>query len=346
MKNLVSNHKNNFDFLRLLFASFVVLTHSYVLLGKGDEEFFAHVTGVQLSSIGVLGFFVISGYLIQQSLQRSPSLQIYFKKRIKRILPALFAVVFFSVFVLGSIFTDLPLRLYFTTPSTWLHWLANSFLIPLFPNLPGVFREHVSTSAINGSLWTLRYEFLFYGVLGLLFVIPVNREKMVYGSLCIAFFVGTLFTNNLDATAHSLNYHLNNFFHLGLYFILGSNISLYKDFIFKHKKLLLLVSLVTFIGALSFVKGQSLLFQISFPLLIICVGYAYIPFLNYSKFVGDISYGTYIYAFPVQQALIAWFHFENPLCLFVPSLVLSSFFGYLSWNIIEKKFIMKKYITL
>ena len=75
-------HKNNFDFLRLLFAIFVVITHSYSLSRIDENGLIAQLTGGQtsFSYLGVAGFFIISGYLIFQSMLRSSSLELFQKK--------------------------------------------------------------------------------------------------------------------------------------------------------------------------------------------------------------------------------------------------------------------------
>ena len=59
-------HKNNFDFLRLVFAVFVIITHSYSISGIKEIDILSQLTNGQtaLSYVGVRGFFIISGYLI------------------------------------------------------------------------------------------------------------------------------------------------------------------------------------------------------------------------------------------------------------------------------------------
>lgn len=92
-------YKNNFDFLRLIFASLVIVTHSYALLGLVENDLFMQISQVYpFSYIAVRGFFVISGYLIFQSLIRSGSLISYFWNRFLRLFPALIVVLFLTVF--------------------------------------------------------------------------------------------------------------------------------------------------------------------------------------------------------------------------------------------------------
>ena len=79
------NKNNNFDFLRFLFAILVLISHAYGLLGVNDKdnlEWIYEITNGQMcgSSIGLNGFFVISGFFIFKSLQRSRNLKEYFLK--------------------------------------------------------------------------------------------------------------------------------------------------------------------------------------------------------------------------------------------------------------------------
>ena len=98
-KKTMDYRKNNFDFLRLIFASFVIITHSYPLSGIKECDFICQLTfgQVSFSYVGVKGFFVISGYLIFQSLQRSENIFDYFWKRLLRLFPALIVVLFLTV---------------------------------------------------------------------------------------------------------------------------------------------------------------------------------------------------------------------------------------------------------
>jgi peptidoglycan/LPS O-acetylase OafA/YrhL len=58
--------------------------------------------------------------------------------------------------------------------------------------------------------------------------------------------------------------------------------------------------------------------------------------------MGDFSYGTYLYAFPIQQILVSFFTLPFPVFL-VLSLILSLFSGFLSWNLVEKWFLSSKH---
>lgn len=101
---------NNFDCLRLVAASMMVMSHSFDLLGKPDtvgknSEPLVTLTNNQMSlgSLGVWIFFSASGYLITQSLLRSSSYKVYFVKRFLRIFPALILDLIISAFLWGPL---------------------------------------------------------------------------------------------------------------------------------------------------------------------------------------------------------------------------------------------------
>src|SRR6478672_374762 len=103
---------NSFDFLRFISALFVIISHSYSLTGKEEEELLMVVSNntYHFSSLGLICFFVISGYLVSQSLFNSPSVINYAWKRFLRIVPGLCGVTLFCLLIVGPAFTSLPLH--------------------------------------------------------------------------------------------------------------------------------------------------------------------------------------------------------------------------------------------
>src|SRR4051794_34755403 len=81
--------RNNFNFLRLLFASLVILTHSVELVdGSPRREPLQQLRlPWTVSHLAVDGFFLLSGYLIAQSWIREPHLLRFLWKRVLRIYP-------------------------------------------------------------------------------------------------------------------------------------------------------------------------------------------------------------------------------------------------------------------
>jgi peptidoglycan/LPS O-acetylase OafA/YrhL len=117
---VVGRQANNFDFIRFVAASFVIITHSYTVLSiPPDNDLFLILTGgkVTFSEIGVHIFFVLSGYLIYQSYLTSRKTIDYLFKRSLRIFPALFVVIFICSFLLGPMVSSFGPAGYFKHPS-------------------------------------------------------------------------------------------------------------------------------------------------------------------------------------------------------------------------------------
>ena len=334
---LKKKHTNNFDFLRFLFALFVVISHSYALSGVSEENVgISKLSNGQLSfsQIGLSGFFIISGYFIFQSLQRSQSLLVYYKKRFLRIFPALVVVLCLSLILAAFVYrSDIP---FYKNVEVYTYIPYNLSLYGFQSSIQDVFDTNTFHS-INGSLWTIRYEFSLYIALSFLFFIR-NKQAMVSYILCTTFlgfyllynfflsrFAGASFMNLLGV--HVLNF--------GTFFIAGSVLAALQLEKLKIKKILLLITIGIFLCSIYF-NYYHFLKHIILPFIILLLGF--IPLKGIKDFakLGDASYGIYIYGFPIQQALM-WYFKMNTYTLMLYSIFLSIVFGFLSWHIIEKR---------
>lgn len=330
--------KNNLDIIRFIAATLVIVSHSYPLsVGNNDLEPLSLITNNQMTfgSFAVAIFFIISGFLITQSFEKSSTLTQYLKSRILRIFPALIGVVLFSIFILGPIATSLSISDYFSNISTYKYLLTIS-LLPLSPSLPGVFADNIFTTAINGSLWTLKFEFFFYIVVAILGVFKLLTKRVVLPAFIVMLIGSEFITND----------NLHHLFILGAYFFAGILIYLYRDK-FKLSSKYAIISLL-----LLLLTSQVGLFDMTFAIfgsyLVFYLGYTKnAKFSNFTKY-GDFSYGIYIYAFPIQQLVTQIFGGEMvPFINFLISFVITLIFAVLSWWFIEKPSLkMKKYSLL
>ncbi|GHT75442.1 O-antigen acetylase [Bacteroidia bacterium] len=329
-------YKNNFDFLRLLFATFVIVTHSYTIVGIPDIDWIYQISGGQthFSYIGVRGFFIISGFLIYQSLVRSKSLEDYYWKRFLRLFPALFVMLLLTTLLGYFVYenTEIP---YWRNETVWSYLPHNITLFHLQYSINGVFENNPYPSQINASLWTIPYEVIFYIVLSVLFFIKNEKSRQILlgigCGLLIAFNI--LFLHRLGRIGLYVN--LGPFFFGGAFLAsvhFEKNIKQYPVYAIIG---CLLLIIFTGLGYFSYVKFLLI------PL-ILYVGMFSTPYLSgIGKKIGDLSYGIYIYAFPVQQTLI------HLIDLNYLELMLSSFFvtlvlAFLSWHVIEKSALEKK----
>lgn len=342
-------HHNSFDFLRLVFAVLVIITHSLVLSGAGNADFLYRITGGQIdcSYLGVRGFFVISGFLIFKSLQRSDSVADYLGKRFLRIFPALIAMLLLVTFVGGALLSKWSIKEYYSSIEPW-RYCASALRLPGFQKigaLPGVFTGNPNTNAVNGSLWTIWFELLFYiALLVVFFVVRKNSAILkwllpaCWGLLYALFLFGHRF---LDAhifplTGMSAEVAVD----LGLYFLAGSVLTLMPWGNLQLRRCLLVAGFLIVFIALGFHLFYYLRY-FGLSLIILSAGHYYVPLFSQIRRLGEPSYGIYIYAFPVQQAIIQELT-PSPLLITLLTIPVALLLGFASWHFIEAPFLALK----
>jgi len=325
---------NNFNLLRIVFAVLVVITHSYNISGDTLDDYLTRLTygQVSFSFIGLSGFFIISGYLVFQSLMRSESVVSYFKKRILRIFPALFIVLLLTV-LLGYFVYESDFHSYVTNASVWTY-LPRNFFLRNQDIIQGIFTKNPYGPIINESLWSLLYEFSFYVALAVLFFFTRRVQIILTLLVLILLLIGRLFWyTELSEIKFILEARL--VLEYGPFFAFGSLLAILKiENITWNKSLLVLLVFLLIIAVVVQIFDLTRFFLL--PSIVILIGLESIPFLNkvLAK-LGDVSYGIYIYAFPAQQTLIHYFRFTT-MELIVTSIIVSFMLGYFSWHCIEK----------
>ena len=124
----------------------------------------------------------------------------------------------------------------------------------------------------------------------------------------------------------------NDFSNLGIYFIAGSFLSCFRLKDSLKMNFFMLFSFFILIISIKY-NFFNLIDFLVFPILIIGFWQKSFPLIND---IGDLSYGIYIYGFPIQQTLVYYFNL-NYFQLMAYSLILSLIFAYFSWHLVEKK---------
>jgi peptidoglycan/LPS O-acetylase OafA/YrhL len=333
----LSDKKNNFNLLRMVAATSVLITHSFAIaLGDPAAEPFRSALGMTVGNIAVDVFFVASGFLVAGSLLRSQNTFDFIMARATRILPGLLVAVMMTVLVCGFFFSSLPMSDYFTHKQTWLYiWRCVSLFRGVAYQLPGVFEGNPLPGAVNGSLWSLQFEVWMYAaLLGIWIVTSISRAARINffqaAVLCWALLSWALLIQKTWAGSHvSEAVNLSAMFSSGAAWrILRDQIPLSRGFL-----------IVSFIGMCGSVGHPDwfrwfYLFSISHAVLY----FAFVPSLIGQKYARceDYSYGVYIYAFPIQQSLAAAYPGISVINMMALSMLLTAAAAVASWHWIEK----------
>jgi peptidoglycan/LPS O-acetylase OafA/YrhL len=324
LSEVADSRDNNFDVLRLFAAAIVLVSHSFFLAGVEDPV--GTATGITLGSLGVALFFGMSGYHILKTWSYDPKVLSYARKRALRIMPALWVALLLTTLVLGPLVTELSLGAYLADPGTWRYLLLGSALLTFGGVLPGVFADNPYPDAVNGSLWTLPIEASAYVMVAVLGVVGVLRHRISVPLLLVAALTVSWAVQENDVL---LNLRLYAFF------LMGMTLYAWRDRIVLSWPLAL-------IGLMAWVVSfnSSVLVVVSataLPYAAMVVAYRTPHALRRLVHFGDVSYGLYIYAFPVQQ-LVAWSIGDDvtPLQIFAVSLPIAWLCGLASWRLVER----------
>ena len=339
------DRKNNLNIIRLVASLMVLYMHSFaVSVGVQDEDIFYLLTNHKdlAGGIAVYIFFIISGFLICKSYDRSRSLINYAKARFLRIWPLLFVVTIVSAFVLGPILSEYTFSQYFSYGDI-SGFLLNLVFISSDTNLPGVFPNHYIHS-VNGSLWTLMYEVIWYILVAATAVLWKKRKVIVPFMYLILTALYLAVNSGLVVGIALLNsgYALN-MSKLGMFFTMGMSYYLYSDRI----KLSFRAFLIAIIGlVLGILFGNFILtFSIFGAYIIFYIAFQKRFIATWYDKIGDLSYGIYIMAFPIQQTLVECLgkptYGYNTLSMnsylnMLLTLVIVLPLSYLTWHFIEE----------
>ncbi len=330
----MKNHRaNNFDFIRLVGALLVIIGHSSILTGHPAPT----VMNIMAHELGVKLFFVVSGYLITQSWIYDPHLFRYLRRRCLRIFPALLACVLSTVGILGPLLTTRSLTEYFSSPET--HQYLTNMVLYIRYTLPGVFEHNIYPRAVNGSLWTLPVEFVAY----LAVPIFLSFHRSVIGKglaafAAVALIVAEFSTRSLDMSTQPVIYGMGLYASLQLWPYFGVGMMYRLFHLERFLSIQWTLVLILIVNALPLSTSiLSVLQYIVVSYSILSFALASPPQFTWISKIGDLSYGMYLYAFPMQQTAVLIFgKGQSVYTNMVFTIVTSAFLAAVSWHWIEK----------
>lgn len=329
-------HTSGFDYLQLVLSTSVIAWHTVaVCYGQAAQAAFWAGHLRPLIMFIIPSFFALSGFLVAGSLQRN-SLPAFLALRLIRIVPALAVETLLSALLIGPLVTTYDLRSYFSNPLFGGYFL--NVLGYVHFQLPGVF-ANMPTDKVNGQLWTIPYELECYIAISLLAGIGlVSRPRFIF-SLLAVFIAFSLIYHSISGGWPAIDdgppgrmIVMSFLFGASLYFLRA---------VIPYNLPVLICSLA--ISAIS-LSGNKTLYVAALPVAYVTI---YVGLLNPKRIFlirqVDYSYGLFLFGFPIQQivifALPGW---RFPLANFLIAWPLTFICAWLSWHLVETKFLDRK----
>jgi peptidoglycan/LPS O-acetylase OafA/YrhL len=331
---ILAPDRNSFNLLRIVAAICVIVSHSFTIpVGTAGVEPLAAWTPFTLGQHAVNLFFIVSGLTLSASLARNPDLVHYAWARFLRIFPPLFAFGLLFAFVAGPLLTSSHLRDYFSDAHTWFYPATVLVQFSRAHAPSGIF-DHVPLAGdVNNPLWTLKYELLAYIGLAILFGLRVLRRTT---GLLIALIAALALFVSAPTFVDRLHFG-SSVYQLGRYefcFLLGVVAYRFRD----HIPLTgwPIVGTAALVVACHDTAFEAAAYIVLTAHLVFVAGSRDYGILSAMSRKADLSYGTYIYGWPVQQSLVTLLPGIGTYVLLALSLLIVPMFALASWHLVEK----------
>ena len=318
------SRKNNFNLIRLVLALLVIFGHSPELIdGNRQREWLTQLFGtVSFGELAVNGFFLLSGYLIVQSWDLHPKAWQFLKKRLLRIYPGFIIASLISALIVGPLASQSSNYFDIFDPASFL--LGTAFLT--IPATPAVF-DGTPYAMVNGAMWTISKEFICYLLVLVAGVAGVLRRRHVFLALTLLVLLTFAWCKLKNISVVDLR--------LASFFLSGACYYLYRDHIAYKGPIAAAAALVTIICMCSWRLAELGMVTVGgYALLYIAEKRS--ELLSHFNRLPDISYGVYLYGWPIQKLLLWYYPSLSPWELFSYSATAAIIAGTISWYLVEK----------
>ena len=335
----------NFDVIRLTLAFFVLVSHAYLLsqppaaFHSSDPLLRLTRGQMDLGGFSVNLFFVISGFLITQSWMKSLDAVRFLRARALRIYPGFIAASLFGLLIVGPLAADSVIAYRHTLGLHNLVWLT-VLAAPTIPGPPVVFEHQRFANFLNGSLWTLRYEFWCY-----LILLAYAKTGLIKArSNAMVMWLSVL-----------VLYRVMNHYHISplqgrevrligapavyprflTYFFTGVVYYQFQDRLYRSRRALL-AALLTLALCCASGHGFEVWLVVAGSWLVFYLGFAKTWKISESLHGTDLSYGVYLYGYPVEQLVLRFTGGVTPIALLCASVLPTTALALVSWMGLER----------
>ena len=336
--------RNNYGFLRLFWASAVIIGHMFpVVQGTENDEFFMRATRGQMdfSGLAVNMFFAISGCLITLSWLRTPQFKTYLMKRVLRIYPGFVVASLVSLLIVAPL---AGMRFDLALSARELVKSVARIVLLSPPRAAGAFATE-PFDVLNMSLWTIRYEFICYLMVPLVVLLAARVGRVAVLVLFVVALASHAAQGRLILHGVTTNIPLigapDVWRRFGTYFLAGMVVAYYRDVI-PYRWWLFALCIAAMVA--SALLGK-------FYLVVATAGVYALFYVAYQQVIPlhqvgnrwDLSYGVYLYGWPIQ-ALLAM-HLRGVMgvwALALVALALAMLVACLSWHFVEAPWLREK----
>jgi peptidoglycan/LPS O-acetylase OafA/YrhL len=338
---------NSFDAIRLIAAFSVLIAHQLSFTGEylpGYAPPSLGPWGPKLADAGLYVFFALSGFLIFGSLESKPRPGLFLTARILRIYPGAFVNTLICL-LFAAATTSVSQTEFWQSPTTRQFLLHNTLIIvpPTEFQLPGFVAE-ARYPSVNVPIWTLKYELLAYVCLLASFFATrccrkVMRVTLVTTAVLMAatFFYTRIFPTDNGPGLSSLGslyaVHTARFF---MVFFFGAAYASLQPISLGVRSLFFLTSALVMVLIPS-IHVARIIFIMLIAIAAIEIGRTSLLHSRIYARVGDLSYGTYLYAYPIQVFTITYFlNDHNVFQLMLIDIVIVLACATVSWRFVER----------
>ena len=331
----------------------MIVAHSLELTHPGPAP--VSVMHEAVGELGVVVFFSLSGFLVARSWAFDPQPLSFAVKRALRLMPALVVSLLLTALVLGPLVTALPPDAYLESPGTKAYVLDNA-AFQTNVALPGVFAHAPFAGVVNAPLWTLPLELRAYclvlllGLLGVfgrrrllmpvvavfvaLLAVSSVRSAIPFGDRLVAMMVDIQAPPSLVAQASAGAFQ--EYARLFAAFAIGASLFAFARWIPLRWSIACALAVAwALAAALGGASAVPIATAWLLPYVVLLLAYRTSRVGRLPRRLGDYSYGLYIFAFPVQQAIVEWLRPSSGWVTFALATPVIVVLAVASWHVVE-----------